>query len=219
MALPASDAAPDSDGLDLRVDSLELRHGVDEDLLGPARVEPPRGPRPPESDGHDVDPISEVAAELRLSALGLPPLEAEPPVPVPLLAVECRTPTGDLPPDPEGGPDRLRELGLLARLVLLFLLGLLGLFLLLLLLLRGLPRLLRGLALFLRGRLHRLLLWLLRGFLLQGFRFGLRLYGGRLGFRLLLGFRFLLGSLRGCLPRRSGLRRGFLRRGLRRSLC
>src|SRR2546426_8589082 len=120
MPLPASDAAPDPDRVGLRVDPLELLHGVDEDLLEPARVEPPRGPRSPESDGHDVDPVSEMAPELRLPALGLPPLEAKPLVPVPFLTIERRPPAGDLPSDPEGPPARRRALGLLSGAALLF---------------------------------------------------------------------------------------------------
>src|SRR2546426_7679663 len=121
MTLPASDAAPDPDRVGLRVDPLELLDSVDEDLLEPARVEPPRGPRSPESDGHDVDPISEVAAELRLPALGLPPLEAKPLVPVPFLTIERRPPAAGPPSAPQGPPGRPPGLGLLSGLVLLFL--------------------------------------------------------------------------------------------------
>src|SRR3989442_7764622 len=210
MTLPASDAAPDPDRVGLGVDPLELLHGVDEDLLEPARVEPPGGPRSPESDRHDVDPVSEVAAELRLPALGLPPLEAEPLVSVPFLAVKRRTSPSDLPSDPEGGPDRLREFGLLAGLVLLFLLGLLRLFRFLLPL-GWLPRLLRGLALFSRGRLHRLLFRLLGGLLLRCLLLGLRGHGGLLRLRPLLRFRFLFKPLPVGLPPPTLRRFGVLR--------
>src|SRR2546427_403087 len=168
MPLPTADAAADADGLRLRVDPFQIPHGVDEDLPESAGVESPRGPGTAVADRHDVDSVPEVFAQLRLPAHRLPPLHPEPLVSVPFLAVESGTTSGKFPPDPEGGADGLRELGLFPGLVLLLFLLRLFLFLLrlpprLLLLFRRFLFLLRGLVRLPRGlrRLFRHLRFLL----------------------------------------------------------
>src|SRR5206468_2375457 len=122
--VPAVDELPhgiprDANRAHLCTRSRQLRGSVDHDLAESARMETPGGLRAAEADGHDVDSPSHVSAELRLATLGLPPLEAEPRVSKPLLAVERRASAGDLPPESKRQSDRVRELGLLAGLVLL----------------------------------------------------------------------------------------------------
>src|SRR3989442_7160562 len=94
LSLAAPDRVPDPDRLLRRIKPFELSFVMDEDFLEAARMKAANGPRAPIPDRREVPAVAEVAAEVRLASLGLPPLIAELPIAEPPFAPELGTGRG-----------------------------------------------------------------------------------------------------------------------------
>src|SRR2546428_7919366 len=120
LALSGADRVPDPHRLLRCIKTFELVFVVHEDFLEAARMEPTNGAGPAISDRRKVPAVPEVAAEVRLPALGVSPLVSELPIPEPLLTAELR-PRPVLRGSPRAKPLPERfEFGLSPRLLDLF---------------------------------------------------------------------------------------------------